>query len=53
MSGGIAYVLDEDADLERLVNKELVSLFDIEPNSEDSVFLRCVGVLLRPPCPYC
>jgi glutamate synthase domain-containing protein 3 len=45
MSGGIAYVLDKDGELERLVNKELVTLFAVEADSEDSAFLRCAHAL--------
>lgn len=40
MSGGIAYVLDEGKTLEKLVNQELVTLFHVEPASDDSAFLR-------------
>lgn len=40
MSGGIAYVLDEAGDLERMVNKELVSLCPVTNGSDDATFLR-------------
>jgi glutamate synthase domain-containing protein 2/glutamate synthase domain-containing protein 1/glutamate synthase domain-containing protein 3 len=40
MSGGIAYVWDEDRAFEQRFNSELARLFDVEPGSEDEAELK-------------
>ena len=42
MTGGIAYILDENNDLSNKVNKEIVSIHKITSSKQEKIFLEII-----------
>ena len=43
MTGGIAYILDENKDLEKKVNKEIASIFKITNLKQEEILLEILS----------
>ena len=43
MTGGVAFILDEKDDVEKKVNKEIVSIYEIKTQQQEQILLEIIN----------